>query len=845
MNTIWRLYKCCKGKNAICALAFFLLYLFVPVIYASEPVIAQYVRINLPGDGRILSLAEVQIYSGKKLISVIGKAKQATTFRNATAEKAIDGKTSGDYFEGSVTHTEAGSFVWWELDLGSDQEITKIVIYNRTDCCAERINPARILLRNSEHKTVWQHNIKSTQKRYEFAVTLTTTSLSPIGRNLLRNATFQQSTNPPLPDYWDLNHTAAVTFKDLYSHYGIDASATGPLAGVRVLKIVNSEANFPYVIVSPTKTEAELPGGDYTYSVYVRADRDTDIGVSKAEAGQEVTKKISTEWRRYSFTFKTREGASSLQPHMYFWKKGTYFVAAPQLEEGAIATPFDAWYGSDIPQQSPIKALVKNVTSADLQTESTVKGEKPTRSLTSMLEYDYYTTQDTARLRLSSAYMTNVHADVACVDTKVTENTFFRKSVQVPSQRSIYVTVPIKNLLPGTYRCSISPLERGIDTSVSTVEIKKLKSSPVEIRFNVAKRFFTINNVPFHIIGIAVRAGAVPPDWYFSDLKDRGINTIFYNRTPDGNGQYDIRNFKSVVTAAAKYDLKVIVGLSMDGAQPANWRQRLSAFLALIDQLKEYPQIIGWFSVDEPSANTWQDSDLMEIYSAIKRVDPYRLVFVNWSAGALPKQVGQQPRGTLSSTDVFATDYYPFTGPTGSLNGFTETTMNVALTARMYNKPFFSWLQLFGGGLASREPTGAELNYMAFTNFIYGGMIGYWDTKSNSAATWERFKTINLQGNELAQKLFLSEDAFQLLQPVLSEEFLYTVWKKGTQLYLIVLNRDSVPRKFLYKASSLMQSAQKVSVRSLFEGRSIKLTNGYINEWLAPYDSKVYEIVPQ
>ena len=56
-------------------LAFFLLCLIAPAAFGSDSIVAQYVRIELPGDERILSLAEVQVYSGKKLISLSGQAK--------------------------------------------------------------------------------------------------------------------------------------------------------------------------------------------------------------------------------------------------------------------------------------------------------------------------------------------------------------------------------------------------------------------------------------------------------------------------------------------------------------------------------------------------------------------------------------------------------------------------------------------------------------------------------------------------------------------------------------------------------------------------------------------------
>lgn len=811
--------------------------LSIPAVYGAERVVARYVRIDLPGDERVLSLAEVQVYSEEKLISPLGKAKQVSTFRSATADKAIDGKASGAFFEGSVTGTQPGSYVWWELDLGTDQVITKIVIHNRTDCCTERINPAHIVLRNSDQKIVWQDNIDSTQPRYTFDVNQASTNLTPVGRNLLRNATFQLRTNPLLPDYWDLHHAAALRFRDLYGHYGVDVNATGPFPGVDVLKIVNSEEDFRYVVLMPKKIESSLPGGNYTFSVYVKADREAVISFTKAWAvGEEVTKRISTNWQRYTFTFKERDGAGSLQPVMYFPKKATYFVAAPQLEEGTKATPFDTVDGGGSRQTKLGLAIQKLKAWVSSKLEPEPNGGKPIKKFQSMVEYDYYTSHESARLWLSSSYSVDINADVACENLMTKDNIFFKKHIRLSPKSAMYVEVPIRKLPPGFHRCNVNASGRGVGATVSDVYIKKLDSSPIEVRSNTVKRFFTINNSPFYIIGIYIRAGDIP-EWYFKDIKEHGINTVFYNRQPNSNGEYDLQNIKAVVTAAAKYDLKVVVGLSMAGTKPADWRIKTSGFVGLMNQLKACPQIIGWYPVDEPSENTWQDSELIEIYNTIKRADPYRFVFVNWDGDRVS---GQQPRGTLGATDIYAFDVYPFTSPKGNLSDFTKITSGVALTANLYDKPFLSWLQIFGG--AYREPTGAELNYMAYTNFIYGGMISYWDTKSNSAATWEKLKTINMQGKMLAQNLFFSESAYQLLPPVATEKFLYTAWKKGKSIFLIVLNRDAVSNKFLYEVSALTGGASIISVNCLFENRSVQFNNR-IDEDLAPYESKVYEIV--
>lgn len=93
----------------------------------------RHVRITLPRKGT-LSIAEVEVMSGGKNIATGGTAKQQSTAYDGAAGRAIDGKTEGGYDRGSVTHTsENVNHPWWELDLGSEQPLDSVSIWNRTD----------------------------------------------------------------------------------------------------------------------------------------------------------------------------------------------------------------------------------------------------------------------------------------------------------------------------------------------------------------------------------------------------------------------------------------------------------------------------------------------------------------------------------------------------------------------------------------------------------------------------------------------------------------------------------------------------------------------------------------
>jgi putative heme-binding domain-containing protein len=96
--------------------------------------IGRYVRIELPGKQRTLTLAEVEVYSAGRNIARQGKASQKNTAHGGDASKAIDGNKSGEYGQGGQTHTQENTpDPWWEVDLGAEFPIESVVIYNRTD----------------------------------------------------------------------------------------------------------------------------------------------------------------------------------------------------------------------------------------------------------------------------------------------------------------------------------------------------------------------------------------------------------------------------------------------------------------------------------------------------------------------------------------------------------------------------------------------------------------------------------------------------------------------------------------------------------------------------------------
>jgi len=138
-----------------------------------KSVMGRYVRIELPGKQRTLTLAEVEVFSDGVNVARKGKATQSTTAHGGTADRAIDGNTSGTFADGGQTHTNEGTDdTWWEVDLGREVPIEKIVVWNRTDGgLSDRLKNFTLIVRDANKKSAFEKDKNPTpQVKTEFAV---------------------------------------------------------------------------------------------------------------------------------------------------------------------------------------------------------------------------------------------------------------------------------------------------------------------------------------------------------------------------------------------------------------------------------------------------------------------------------------------------------------------------------------------------------------------------------------------------------------------------------------------------------------------------------------------------
>lgn len=67
-------------------------------------------------------------------------ATQSSTGWDSPASRAVDGNTDGNWYNGSVSHTDYNDQAWWQVDLGSVRQVGKVDVYLMTVCCSSHSN---------------------------------------------------------------------------------------------------------------------------------------------------------------------------------------------------------------------------------------------------------------------------------------------------------------------------------------------------------------------------------------------------------------------------------------------------------------------------------------------------------------------------------------------------------------------------------------------------------------------------------------------------------------------------------------------------------------------------------
>ena len=147
--------------------------------------------------------------------------------------------------------------------------------------------------------------------------------------NLLRNSHFWWASNGEVPDWWG----TGVPERIRQWHGCLSLEEGAPLPGVRALRLFNPQEGTPFQLQSYAYA---LPiGKPYTFSVYLRAERENFPVTLRIGYDQSTRVLVSTKWQRFVFTATPKRGhwaPGRLIVAVSFSQTGPLWVAAPPFE---------------------------------------------------------------------------------------------------------------------------------------------------------------------------------------------------------------------------------------------------------------------------------------------------------------------------------------------------------------------------------------------------------------------------------------------------------------------------------------------------------------------------------
>lgn len=116
---------------------------------------------DMDGDGQgdlceTSDSVNLNAFGAKITQNVTATASSTSSQWGGAPNRAIDGNTNGIWGGGSVTHTNTQNNPWLQVDLGGTYPLGLIRVFNRTDCCADRLTNFNVEILDASGNLVWR-----------------------------------------------------------------------------------------------------------------------------------------------------------------------------------------------------------------------------------------------------------------------------------------------------------------------------------------------------------------------------------------------------------------------------------------------------------------------------------------------------------------------------------------------------------------------------------------------------------------------------------------------------------------------------------------------------------------
>ncbi len=607
-------------------------------------------------------------------------------------------------------------------------------------------------------------------------------------RNLLRNSHFWFSANGEIPDWWGTgaperipNWSGCISFEE-----------NSPVPNTRALRLFNPQNGTWFIIQSFAYF---LPSNKpYTFSVYLRADRDESPVMLSIGYDKSITVKASTKWQRFVFTATPRRGhwrRGRLAVSIAFLQAGSLWVAAPQLEEGETATEYTPLHRDDVYLPSstiPFHAVV---------------------------QFNAYRDEPVMRV-----WCENNLPEAVKVRCKVGKTELQPKGdTSLCSGERKFISFRIDNLPKGIYDLTFEAIdERGKVVAVASDTLTKLpldKNIGSFVQIDRIRRHLVINGKPTIVFAQGIHAN--PEVWWLDDIAKRGFNTVI---PADSATWEQMRRF---LDNAYKRNLWVIAWLRPSGKTAQEIASEIAKTML---SFRDHPAIIAWYLLDEPE-DWWRqggrkEEDLLMVYQAAKEADPYRPSQLNWYEWI----DGKGGYGSLQASDFGSLDHYPFGKVENPFASLADFLWRMNRDCRPLGKPVAFWQQMYGYDDAIREPTPEEARAHTWLTIVTGGRLIYWFIyKPMAKGLWESMPKI---ANEVKQlQLLLTADDAAELAVGREGNIYYSVWRTGGRDVLLLVNAGYTPASVPIFARWLTGREVK-SAKQLIGDGSVTVRNGLV-----------------
>lgn len=151
----------------------------IPVETPSKPLLktAQFVRLQRTDNrDEYINILEMEVYDGSNNKITAGVIPSlGPQYENANVfgpQFMIDSKATVNWGENGsgLPHTMNTKDAFMQIDLGSNKEITKVVVKNRLDCCKARIIGASLILISSDGTEIFKESINEVKDVYTFDI---------------------------------------------------------------------------------------------------------------------------------------------------------------------------------------------------------------------------------------------------------------------------------------------------------------------------------------------------------------------------------------------------------------------------------------------------------------------------------------------------------------------------------------------------------------------------------------------------------------------------------------------------------------------------------------------------